>query len=144
MSPNPTTTPLGRSPLEIVAVPLLLGPVIGIGMLWGAGVVIGSLLGSTLPGSAGAGIAMMLASFPDIGAAWEPPIPSPFVWTTAVTVVGLLAPLGWKLMTIGNLHDQGAQWATTTDLRRAQLLVSDGTSPHSIPEAHNRKPDDAD
>ena len=42
--------------------------------------------------------------------------------------VGLLAPLLWKLARIGGLRDGGAQWATSTALRRAGLLVAEGVA----------------
>ncbi len=40
---------LARSPVEIVASPLVIGEVGGVGLLWGTGVVIGSILGSVYP-----------------------------------------------------------------------------------------------
>jgi len=140
---SPLRSP-GRSPLEIVAIPLILGALVGVGVLWGVGVVIGSLTGSTLPGSVGEGIVAMAGSFPDIGAAWEPPISSILVLVAALGVVGLLTPLIWKLASSSTLHDEGAQWATVSNLRRARLLVSEATPPHSIPEAHTRGRGDAD
>ena len=134
----------GRSPLEIVAFPLILGAMVGAGVLWGAGVVIGSLAGSILPGTVGEGVVAMVGSFPDIGAAWEPPIPSVFVWAAALSVAGLLAPLVWKVARSGALHNEGAQWATISNLRRARLLVTETTPPHSIPETHTKEQGDAD
>ena len=134
----------GRSPLEIVTIPLILSALVGVGVLWGAGVVIGSLAGSTLPGTVGEGIVAMVGSFPDIGAAWEPPIPSIFIWATALSVAGLLAPLVWKVARSGTLHDEGAQWATISDLRRARLLVTETTPQYSIPETHTKEQGDAD
>ncbi|GBE23213.1 hypothetical protein BMS3Bbin01_02597 [bacterium BMS3Bbin01] len=144
MTGRSPSNPLGRSPLEIVAIPLLLSALVGVGVLWGAGVVIGSLAGSTLPGTVGEGIVAMVGSFPDIGAAWEPPIPSIIIWATALSVAGLLAPLVWKMARSGTLHDQGAQWATISNLRRARLLVTETTPPHSIPETHTKEQGDAD
>lgn len=125
---------LGQSPLEIVGVPLVISALAVGGILWGAGVVAGSILGSSLPGSVGEGIAAMARSFPDIGAAWEPPIPSWPLWVVTVAVLALIGPLVWKLFRSSRLADQGAQWATASDLRRAGLLIADMTVPNSIPE----------
>lgn len=130
---------LGQSPLEIVAVPLVISALAVGGILWGAGVVIGSILGSSLPGEVGEGIAAMARSFPDVGAAWEPPISSWPLWVVTVAVLALIGPLVWKLFRSSRLTDQGAQWATPSDLRRAGLVVADLTLPDSIPET----PDDA-
>lgn len=133
MSVRPPTQ-LGQSPLEIVAMALLVVALAVGGTVWASGVVIGSMLGSTLPGSVGEGIAAMARSFPDIGAAWEPPIPSWSVWVVAVTVLALIGPLVWKLFRSSRLADQGAEWANASDLSRAGLLVADATLPNSIPE----------
>ena len=125
---------LGRSPLEIVAIPLLTVGLGGVGLLWGTGVVIGSILGSTLPGAPGESVIAMLSSFPDIGAVWEPAISSVIIWAGALIVAGLIAPLIWKLMRMGRLRDEGAQWATAHDLRRAGLLIADRSLTHAVPE----------
>ena len=76
----------------------------------------------------------MLGSFPDIGTAWEPALPSVLIWAGAVIVTGLVAPLIRKLMSLGKLRDEGAQWATAHDLRRAGLLIADRSVPHAVPE----------
>ena len=55
--------------------------------------MVGSILGATLPGSAGEGVAAMVGAFPDVGAAWEPAIPSVLVWAITFLVIALLAPL---------------------------------------------------
>lgn len=133
MSARPPTR-LGQSPLEIVAVPLLIGALAVGGTLWGTGVIIGSIFGSSLSGSVGDGIAAMARSFPDIGSAWDPAIPSWSVWAVAVAVLALGAPLVWKLFRSSRLTDEGAQWATASDLNRAGLLVADMTLPNSLPE----------
>ena len=112
---------------------------VGAGVLWAAGVVVGSILGSALPGTGGEGIAAMLHSFPDVGAAWEPPIPSGMVWAAAVLLVTAFTPLVWKLVRAGRLADEGAQWATSVDLRRAGLLLAD----RSLPHAEAEEPSDA-
>ena len=125
---------LAQSPLEIVTIPLAAAAAARVGLLWGTGIVIGSILGSTLPGSPGEGIITMLGSFPDIGAVWEPPIPSPVIWAVTVVVAALAGPLIWKLARVGRLRDQGAQWATTGELRRAGLLVADRPLTHAVPE----------
>ena len=134
MPGRPPTGHLGRSPLEIVAIPLLICGVGGIGLLWGTGVIVGSILGSSLPGPPGESIFTMLGSFPDIGTAWEPALPSVLIWAGAVIVTGLVAPLIRKLMSLGKLRDEGAQWATAHDLRRAGLLIADRSVPHAVPE----------
>lgn len=131
---RPTSGHLGRSPLEIVAIPLVIGGVGGVGLLWGTGVVIGSILGSTLPGPSGESVFAMLSSFPDIGAVWEPTIPSVLIWAGALIVTGLLVPLVRKLVRMGRLRDEGAKWATSDDLRRAGLLIADRSLAHAVPE----------
>jgi hypothetical protein len=133
MTGRPMTGSFGPSPLEIVATALVLIGIIGVGVLWGAGVVVGSILGSTLPGSVGEGIAAVVRSFPDIGGAWSPPIPSGLVWSLAAVFAAVFAPLTWRIR-VGRLREEGAQWATSADLRRAGLLVSDRELPHAIPE----------
>jgi hypothetical protein len=125
---------LGRSPLEVAGLALALVVFVGAGVLWAAGVVVGSILGSALPGTGGEGIVAMLTSFPDVGAAWDPAIPSPLVWAAAVLVVAAFTPLVWKLVRAGRLADEGAQWATSVDLRRAGLLLSDRSLPHAEAE----------
>ncbi len=125
---------LAQSPLEAVALPIVLGGLAGGGLLWGSGIVVGSILGSTLPGTAGDGIIAMLRAFPDIGAAWQPAIPSGLIWATTLLIAALAGPLLWKLATAGRLREQGAQWATHAELRCAGLLVSDRTPAHAIPE----------
>ena len=134
MTGRPSAGHLGQSPLEIVAIPLVIGGIGGVGLLWGTGVVVGSILGSSLPGGPGESVFAMLASFPDIGAAWEPPIPSLLIWAGALVVVGLLVPLIWKLARVGRLREEGAQWATSHDLDRAGLLVADRSLTHAVPE----------
>ncbi len=134
MHGKPSSGHLAQSPLEIVAIPLLVGGVAGVGLLWGTGVVIGSILGSSLPGTLGESVLAMLGSFPDIGAAWEPTIPSPLIWAVAIVVIALLAPLIWKLTRVGRLHEEGAQWATSHDLLTAGLLVADRSLTHAVPE----------
>lgn len=129
----------GRSPLEIAAIVLALAAMTGVGVLWGAGIMIGSLLGATLPGSASEGIAAILHSFPDVGQAWEPPVSSRLVWAVAVGVAAAFGPLVLKMLRTGRLSEEGTQWATKTDLRRAGLIVSDGLVPH----AQTEEPHDA-
>ncbi len=134
MPGRPTAGHLGQTPLEIVAIPLVVGGVGGVGLLWGTGVVIGSILGSSLPGTPGESVFAMLRSFPDIGAAWEPAIPSVLIWAVACVVIALLAPLIWKLTQVGRLREEGAQWATSHDLRRAGLLIADRSLTYAAPE----------
>ena len=135
MPSRPPTSHLGQSPLEIVAIPLLIVGVGGVGLLWGTGVVVGSILGSSLPGGPGESVFAMLGSFPDIGAAWEPTIPSVLIWVAALIVTGLLVPLIRRLVMMGKLRDEGAQWATAHDLRRAGLLIADRSLTHAVPES---------
>ena len=134
MPGRPPTSHLGRSPLEIVAIPLLISGVGGVGLLWGTGVVIGSIVGSTLPGGPGESVFTMLGSFPDIGTAWQPAIPSVLIWAGALIVASLSVPLIRKLMSIGRLRDEGAKWATSHDLRRAGLIITDRPLAHAVPE----------
>jgi hypothetical protein len=125
---------IASSPLEIVAFAVALVGLVGVGVLWGAGVVLGSILGATLPGSVGEGMAALVRSFPDIGSAWSPPIPSPLVWSLALGFVVGLGPLAWRLIRMGRLEEEGAWWATPADLRRAGLLLSDRSLHHALPE----------
>lgn len=122
------------SPLEVVAFVVALICLVGVGLLWGAGVVIGSIFGATLPGSFGEGMATLVRSFPDVGSAWSPPIPSPLVWSLAFGCVVGFAPLTWWLIRMGRPQEKGAWWATSADLRRAGLLLSDRPLPHALPE----------
>ena len=131
---RPSGGHLAQSPLEIVAIPIVVGGVAGVGILWGTGVVIGSILGSCLPGSPGESVLVMLGSLPDVGAAWEPGIPSLLVWVVTTVVIGLAAPLIWKLAQVGRLTEEGERWATSHDLHRAGLLVADRSLPHAVPE----------
>ena len=134
MAGRPSSGHLGQSPLEIVAIPIVVGGVAGAGVLWGPGVVIGAILGSSLPGSPGESVLAMLGSFPDVGAAWEPDIPSLLVWVVTTVLIGLAAPLIWKLTQVDRLTEEGAQWATSHDLRRAGLLIADRSLAHAVPE----------
>lgn len=134
MAGRPPTGHLAQSPLEIVAIPLVIVGVGAVGLLWGTGVVIGSILGSSLPGEPGESLFTMLDSFPDIGAAWEPAVPSVLIWAGAFIVIALIAPLIRKLVRIGRLREEGAQWATSHDLRRAGLLIVDRSLAHAAPE----------
>lgn len=134
MHGKPSAGHLSRSPLEIVAIPLVVAGVAGVGLLWGTGVIVGSILGSRLPGAPGESVFAMLGSFPDIGAAWEPAIPSLLIWTVTIVVIMFLAPLIWKLARVGRLREEGAQWATLHDLRRAGLLITDRSLNHAVPE----------
>ncbi len=134
MPGRPPTSHLGLSPLEIVAIPLLIGGVGGVGLLWGTGIVVGSILGSSLPGPLGESVFTMLGSFPDIGTVWQPAIPSVLIWAGTLIVTSLVAPLIRRLMSMGTLRDEGAQWASAHDLRRAGLLIADRSLTHAVPE----------
>ncbi|MDK1104322.1 MAG: hypothetical protein QGD93_12035, partial [Actinomycetota bacterium] len=87
------------------------------------------------PGTPADSVLAMLRSFPDIGAPWQPAIPSFLIWAVACVVIALLGPLIWKLASIGKLRDEGARWATTRDLHSAGLLVADRSLTHAVPEA---------
>lgn len=134
MTARPYGGALGQSPLEVAGVALALVLFVGAGVLWAVGVVVGSILGSTLPGTGGEGVAAILRSFPDVGAAWDPAIPSPLVWATSALLLAAFTPLVWRLVRAGRLADEGAQWATSMDLRRAGLLLSDRSLPHAEAE----------
>jgi hypothetical protein len=112
----------------------LLVAAVGTGLLWGVGVVIGSIFGSTLAGAGGDGLAAVLRSFPDVGQAWRPAIPSGLVWGAAVGLLVMLAPLAWRLARSGELADEGSQWASRNHLRRAGLLVADDPLAHAEAE----------
>jgi hypothetical protein len=122
---------LGRSPFEVAGIAVLVAVMAGVGVLWGVGVVIGSILGSALAGSGGEGVAAMLRSFPDVGRAWEPPISSALVWGATLLLVAAFTPLVWRLARAGRLAEEGAQWATAAHLQRAGLLVKDEPLPHA-------------
>jgi len=103
--------------------------------LWGAGILIGSILGSALPGGFSDGIAAMLAEFPRVGAAWQPPISSGLIWFTTLRIAALFVPLAWKVFRYSPASSDGARWATLRDLQRAGLLVSDRIPTHAVAEA---------
>ena len=134
MTPNGYRSGLGRSPLEVVGTACLLVAAAGTGLLWGVGVVVGSILGSTLTGAGGDGLAAMLRSFPHVGEAWRPAIPSGLVWGGAVGLLAMFAPLAWRLARSGELADEGSQWASRSHLRRAGLLVADHPLAHAEAE----------
>lgn len=134
MTGRPSSAQLGRSPLEAAAVAVALAAFLGVGTLWAVGVLIGSIFGSSIPGTVSEGIAAMLRSFPDIGAAWQPPTPSGLIWFGAAALIVGFTPLIWRLARVGRLAEEGAQWATTMELRRAGLLVSDRALPYARPE----------
>jgi hypothetical protein len=129
-----TDRPVGNSPLEGVLFGLFLVALIGVGLVWAAGVLVGAILGAALPGDVRAGVASLVESFPEVGRAWQPPIPSVAVWISAAGIGGVFGPLAWKLWRAGRLKDGGARWATVTDLRRAGLLIRDQSQPHGIQE----------
>jgi hypothetical protein len=95
--------------------------------------LVASILGSTFP-RGGQGVAEIVQSFPDIGAAWEPAIPSGLIWVTASVVSAALAPFVWRAIRPRGLSDEGSRWATTTDLRRAGLLMVDAPLSHAAAE----------
>lgn len=107
---------------------------VGTALLWGVGVVVGSILGSTLTGTGGDGLAAMLRSFPDIGRAWRPAIPSELVWGAAGVLLAVFAPVAWQFVKSTELSDEGSQWATRASLRRAGLLVADRPLAHAEAE----------
>jgi hypothetical protein len=129
-----TDSPVGTSPLEAVLLGLLLVALSGVGLLWAAGVLVGAILDAVLPGDVGAGVASVVQSFPKVGRAWQPPIPSFVVWVTAATIGGALGPLAWKVLRAGRLRAGGARWATVADLRQAGLLIRDQSQPHAVQE----------
>lgn len=120
-----------RSPLETAAMVVAGVLLAGGGLLWAVGIVVGSILGSTFPGTGSEGLVAMFHAFPDIGDAWFPPIPSPIVWAVALAVLAAFAPLLWRLIQAGNLADEGARWATNAELRSAGILIPDQTLPHA-------------
>ncbi len=134
MTGRPHGGALVRSPLETAGMAVALLCFVGLGLLWGTGVLVGSILGAMLPGTVEDGIATMVGSFPDVGRAWQPAIPSGLVWTVAAVTAAAFTPLAWRLTRAGRLAEEGAQWATNMELRRAGLLVSDRPLPHALPE----------
>lgn len=129
-----TDRPVGNSPLEAVVLVLFLVAFIGIGLVWLAGVLVGAIFGAVLPGDVAGGVATVVAAFPEVGRAWQPPIPSIAVWISAAGIGGALGPLAWKVLRVGKLKDEGARWATVADLRRAGLLIRDHPQPHASQE----------
>ncbi|MFP3881896.1 MAG: hypothetical protein ACLFWH_06210 [Actinomycetota bacterium] len=128
-----------RSPLEIAAIVVAVVVLAGGALLWAVGIVVGSILGSTLPGTSGEGLLALVRAFPDIGDAWLPPIPSPLIWAVAIAVLAAFTPLVWRLIQTGSVSDEGARWATNAELRNAGLLVPDQILPH----AGEEEPSDA-
>lgn len=110
---------------EAALVPVLLAAAITFGMLWTAGVLVGSFLGATLPGSVGVGFGSMVRAFPSVGDAWSPVIPSVAVWWAAIGLVAILLPLVWRLVRAMRLDERGANWASPAELRKAGLLLAD-------------------
>ncbi len=139
MTGRPRGAQFAQSPLDVFAVALVLAAFLGVGTLWAVGVLIGSIFGSTIPGTVSEGITAMLRSFPNIGAAWQPPTPSGLIWFGAAALIVGFAPLVWRLVRAGRLSEEGARWANTMELRRAGLLVSDRALPH----ARREEPSDA-
>lgn len=135
MNTRPDT---GGGPLETFALWAFLTAVLVIGLVWGVGVLVGSILGAGLP-AGGDGIAAILRTFPDIGRAWTSPIPSPLVWSAVVMVIVAMAPLVRWLVSMFRSESRGAEWADTSDLLRAELLICDLAVPRSMLE-----PDPAD
>lgn len=129
-----TDRQVGTSPLEVVLLVVFLVVVIGIGLVWVAGVLVGAIHGAVLPGDFGGGVASLLDAFPEVGRAWQPQIPSVAVWVTATAIGGVFGPLAWKVLRAGRLKDGGARWATVGDLRRAGLLIRDHSQPHAVQE----------
>lgn len=129
-----TDRPMGNSPFEVVLLGLFLLSLTGIGLVWVAGILVGAILGAILPGSVGDGIVSLVAAFPKVGRAWQPPIPSIAVCISAAAIGGVFGPLTWKVLRAGRLKDGGARWATVSDLRRAGLLIRDHSQPHAVQE----------
>ena len=113
------------------------------GLVWGSGVLVGSILGAGLPAGT-TGVAAVLRAFPDIGAAWTPTIPSALVWATSVAVAIALVPPSRAIARAFRKTQRGAEWADTTDLRRAGLLVADTPIAHSRLEPEDLVDDDQD
>lgn len=133
MSGRPSVGVGAQSPLETATLVLFLGGLVGLGVLIAIGVVVGSILGATLPGPMENGITAILRVFPRVGEAWEPPIPSLLVWIVAGIVALVLLPLLWRLSRAGRLQDEGARWATPNELRKAGLLVADKSLALALP-----------
>lgn len=134
MSPNGYRSGLGGSPLEVVGTACLLVGAVGTGLLWGVGIVVGSIYGSTLTGAGEDGLAAIVRSFPHVGEAWQPAIPSGLVWSAALGLLGMFMPLAWRLFDSSDVGEEGSQWATRTHLRRAGLLVTDHPLAHAEAE----------
>ena len=132
-----TDRPMGNSPLEAVLFGLFLVAMIGVGLVWVAGVLVGAIHGAVLPGDFGDGVASLLDAFPEVGRAWQPPIPSVAVWVTATAIGGVFGPLVRKVLRGGRLKEGGARWATVADLRRAGLLIRDQSQPLAVREEPN-------
>ena len=129
-----TDRQVGTSPLEVVLLGLFLVAVIGVSVVWVAGVLVGAIYAAVLPGDFGDGVASLLDAFPEVGRAWQPQIPSVAVWVTATAIGGVFGPLAWKVLRPGRLKEGGARWATTADLRRAGLLIRNHSQAHAVQE----------
>lgn len=124
-----------RSPLETLAI-------IGLGvamsasvLLWACGVVLGSLMGATLAGSGIDGLAEVIRNLPEVGHAWEPPLPSWAIWSFAAVLVLTFGPLVWRLVRASRLADNGVEWASVAQLQHAGLLLVERPLTHSELEA---------
>jgi hypothetical protein len=121
MNPTPPTT---VGPVEKLLAATLIGASSLAGLVWGSGVVIGSILGASLPASVD-GVVAMGRSWPAIGDAWTPAIPSWLVFAGAAAAFTALVPGGWWLYRAIRNDDRGAHWADHHRLRRSGLLVAD-------------------
>ena len=113
------------------------------GLVWGSGVLAGSILGSTLP-AGGDGVAAMIRTFPSVGTAWTPTIPSGLVWGGSVALAVALIPPGRAVAGLFRTTRRGAEWADTADLRQASLLVADTPIEHGRLEPEGWVDDDQD
>lgn len=120
---NPTP-PAAVGTIEKLVVLALVGASSVVGVVWGSGVVIGSIVGASLPAGFD-GVVAMGRNWPTIGGAWSPAIPSWLVFAGAAAALTALLPGGWWLYRAIRQDGQGAHWADHRGLRRSGLLVAD-------------------
>lgn len=132
MNPSPPTT---VGPIEKLLAAALIGVSSLAGLVWGSGVVIGSILGASLPAGFD-GLITIGRSWPTIGDAWSPSIPSWLVFGGAATALAALVPGGWWLYRAIRNNDRGAHWADHHRLSRSGLLVPDRPLANATEEHH--------
>lgn len=133
MNPPPATA---VGPIEKLLAVVLIGASSLAGLVWASGAVIGSILGASLPAGF-EGVVAIGHSWPTIGDAWSPAIPSWLIFAGAATALTAVVPGGWWLYRAIRNDDRGAHWADRHRLRRSGLLVADRPLGNATEEHHD-------